>query len=198
MREPMSESWTCMPENPKPLSGRKISVFTEGDDDRAILEALQKSGFVPSQFEIKDRNTRRRGGVDGMMSDAAAHLKAAISVIVVRDLDDWEPRDLGRWLDDTLTAKGGALSWETESPDRVSASERLHLRDVRGENGVARLVLVGVGVREDDPLPRHYPIERFTMDDYLLRLVADSEVYHALTEIRREVPYEKGNRSGVT
>ncbi len=126
-----------------------------------------------------------------MMSDAVAHLKAATSVIVIRDLDDWDPRDLGRWLDDTLTTKGVTLAWEAESPAPVSASERLHLRDVRGENGVARLVLVGVGLHEDDSLSGHYPIERFTMDDYLLRLVADSEVYDALTEIRREVPYEK-------
>jgi len=171
------------------MSDKRITLLTEGDDDKATLSELQKCGLVDLSFEIKKRNTRGRGGIVGMLKDAEDTLAAGKSVVVVRDFDDLDPDGIGKWIDHAVREAATTRSWAASPVDTSAASQRVHALDIEGANGKARIAGVAVGLRDDSEKLAPFGIERFALDDCLLLLIADPAVYEEMTELKAEVPH---------
>lgn len=170
-----------MPEN------QRIRVYYEGNDDRNVLEGLQRAGLLRADCEIAKRDIQH-GGKDGLVRELAPFVRPVNGVggkaVTLVDLDDLSYQSLTEWfrkqLDEEVKGTDPPITLEeTRSTTGRVVSITLTAGDHSG-----RVALIGVGLADDDLLKSTYQIDRFAMDDYLLRLVREPAVFAAVSELK--------------
>src|SRR5262245_36108732 len=187
--ESTSVSWTFMPE-PK-----KIMVFFEGDDDRVVLEGLQSIKFLPDHWQIAKRD-KDHPGKDGLVHQLLPFVTpvngVAGSAVVLVDLDNLSHEQCAVWFRNQIT-KGIQQHEPVPNLEETKSSSGRNAFFVlsSGEHS-GHVVLVPVGLAGDEGLMK-MAIEKFAMDDHVLRLVGDERIFQAVSEIK-EVTHELAMR----
>jgi hypothetical protein len=108
---------------------RRIRVYYEGDDDRVILQGLQRMTLLPDAWEIAIR-TKQHPGKDGLVRELLPFVAPVNGVggsaVVLVDLDDLSAEGMAAWFQRQL-AEGVknseppmTLSREVPGPARVT------------------------------------------------------------------------------
>jgi hypothetical protein len=171
---------------------KRIAVFCEGDDDRAVLVRLHAAELLPARLDIVKRVTARHGGTEGMLDEwAAGHAPAGMSAVLVRDLDVLEAGQELDWLQRGVSARGFVVMATVPAGEGPPA-RRLDV--ARGEPvGTAphsRVTVVAAGLPDAAEIRDRFGLRSFALDDYVLRLVLDQRIYEQVTEVRT-VPHAK-------
>jgi hypothetical protein len=169
---------------------KRVRIYYEGDDDRAALRGLQSAHLIGEICEIATRN-ENFPGQEGMVRDLLPFVSPANGVggsaIALADLDDLDSRGKADWF---RSAVEGQLAQTHPKPNAtvsVRAFGRLSVLQVAAGDAAGQAVLIPLGLPEE-PLLRQHGIDRFAMDDYVLRLAWKRNVYETVTEFK-EVPY---------
>jgi hypothetical protein len=116
-------------------------------------------------------------------------------VLVLRDLDDLRPEEVGRWfcrkLQDELDRRHAAVTPALTCA--VEGNPRLALIEVSTGSRVGRVAIIAVGIPED--AAENHGIAQFAIDDYVLRLVRDRGTYEAVQQAETKsdfgtIPYD--------
>jgi hypothetical protein len=173
------------------ISMAEIPIYYEGDDDRAALQALKTGSLLPDA-EIAPRS-KQHPGKDGLVAEVAPFIRpidgVAGSAIVLVDLDDLNAEQVASWFHKGL-ADQLSKAPPTAIDRRNLEDARLALFKLTGGGKTGRAVLIPVGLAEDSVITKNYGIDRFAIDDYLLRLVCDTPTYNAMTDFA-DIPQEK-------
>lgn len=175
-------------------NGKLVRVYYEGNDDRAVLDGLHVHGVLPDYIEIAKRDKKDHPGKDGVLHQLAVFTNPAGGVggnaIVLFDVDDPPAVRVIEWFQkafgETIKAAQplATLSLIDSNHDRIRRFE------VSFEGRRASVVVIPVGLDETDHVMKANEISLFAIDDYLLRLILDQQVYEAIRELK-EVPYSK-------
>lgn len=165
-----------------------IRLYYEGDDDRNVLERMKGGGLLAGNVEVAKRNKDRQGR-EGMVQDLAPFVGIGGRAVALTDLDDHGIEGLPKWFRDTLQA---VLAKE-EPPGTLKTQERISDRistfACTSNQHTGHVALIAVGLPEDEEI-KSWQIDRFAIDDYLLRLARDSQIYNANPDLC-PVPYNK-------
>lgn len=164
---------------PDGSEGKRFALYYEGDVDRAVLTGLKQAGALSARLEPVKKALRQ--GQDAALAQAGnIAFEAGMYLAICLDLDDRDPDGLARWA---LT------SLRRYNPELVCV-EHPRVRVLRAARGALAIVPVGL------PRPIHrlladWQLANATMDDYLVRLCAEIEVYSALetSEVKGMVPH---------
>ncbi len=168
---PTSGSWIYMPED------LELHLFSEGMEDRAVLEQLKASGLIPPHLACVQPADRDAGGADYAASQAIAHLRSRMRALLLRDMDGNAPDDIRPWFERKL---GDAELHRRRI--QGSCSDRVHAWEVGGPNGPTRTAVVAVGLPGDRTLSEEYKLTRFAMDDYVLLLAREESLYEQVVK----------------
>jgi len=160
------------------LERRLIQVLAEGDDDRAVLEGLRKIELLPSRVEIAKKT--KNDGHTAVVAGAAARAEAGIASIAMIDLDHHPaPANLAQWV-------AARMRERLRSPGAVvevlREEARVPLLQVRIGDLEAKTAVVAVGLAGDAELRAAYALETFAVDDFLLRVVRDREIFEGISD----------------
>jgi hypothetical protein len=169
---------------------KRALVYYEGDDDRVVLEGLQRMGLLPAGWDIAQRG-KDHPGKDGLVRQLLPFIRPLDGVggmaVVLVDLDDLTRERLAIWfrrqVEDSLHGTGVTIQ------AAQSESGRVHVLAVSGGDRTGRAVLVPVGLLDDVDFRTAQAIERFAIDDHILKLAQEQRVYAAVSELE-SVPYE--------
>ena len=173
----------------------EIQVYYEGNDDRAVLEALRKADLLPENLTIA-RQAGEKGGKEQMVSDLAVLVAspAARSAIALRDFDDLKTGDVAQWFAKTLEQESGKHEFRVEIRTQPTTNARVTVCEVAGGEHTGHAAVVCVGLPGESELTKKWGVEEFAMDDYVLRLVCDQGIYEAVSElegVRYELAFSK-------
>ncbi|MBI4704463.1 MAG: hypothetical protein HY744_25450 [Deltaproteobacteria bacterium] len=150
---------------------RRIVLFVEGDDDRALLDALADARLLPTELQI---SRQQAAGWANLYADVATFVRARDGAsglaIALRDVDS--PEEEQSHVDQFLRLLDGPKPIPEPGNGRVRAWEVA---------GGGRAALVLVGLEGDDALAA-LGVRRYAGDDYVLRLVLDEPVYGGIPE----------------
>jgi hypothetical protein len=177
-----------------------IRVYYEGDDDKVVLRELQRMHLLAAEWEIADRKKDEHPGRDGLVRQLLPFVRPVNGVggsaVVLVDLDDLSREKLADWfrkqLEDDVKTSTPPLTLEEKRPDKG----RVALYTITGEGRSGRVVLVAVGLADDEELRKDYGIDKFAIDDHILRLVRDQRVYTAVSELE-SVPHDLAMRKMI-
>lgn len=160
-----------------------IRVYFEGDDDKAVLEGLSEAKFLPANLELAKRDKTHNPGKDGLVDQLWPFVNPTAvggRAIVLVDLDDLNVDQLTGWLAKQLENKLG-------QPLATPAATHTRLRHFTLADGTkaGHVVLCPVGLPDDATLKTAYKLERFAIDEYLLRLVLNDKVYAAVSDFKQ-------------
>src|SRR5213596_846793 len=148
---------------------KRLRVYYEGDDDRNVLEGLERADLLPSNSEIAKRD-KTRPGQEGMIQDLIPFVRpddgVGGSAIALIDLDDRKIQDMGPWVQGRLQKyllPNTAITVATQNP-------RVSIFRVAGTKRASQVAFVAVGLPEDSRLRQEHGVVRFAVDDYLLNL----------------------------
>src|SRR5438552_36021 len=110
------------------------------------------------------------------------------SAIVLIDLDNLSVDQLFTWFAKQLAGELKITAPPLEVELMRSPNARAGLFAIKSAERVGHVVLVPVGV-PDDGLLKAFLIERFAIDDHILRLVREQAVYEAVSELEH-ISYE--------
>src|SRR5206468_3201102 len=88
-----------------------------------------------------------------------------------------------KWAQNQLEKAMHAYSPTIQIDRRDSANPRLVILDLTGGTRKGSLVFIGVGLPHDTTMCGKHGIERFALDDYLLRLVCDPAAFAANSDL---------------
>lgn len=166
---------------------KRIVVFYEGDDDKAVLEGLRLSNLLPEPCEVAQRAKDEHPGRDGLVRQLLPVVRPVNGLggraIVMLDLDDLSADQLTDWLRTQVAAGTRGVSPPLELTERKSNSRRVALLSVSSGDLSGQVAIVPVGLNEDPELRGAYGVDRFAVDDHILRLVRDHRVYTAISEL---------------
>lgn len=177
--------WTFMPDT------KRIVVYYEGDDDKAVLEQSKALACLPAEWDIAKRSRDQHPGKDGLVDQLLPFIRPDAGVgghaVVLIDLDDLSHAKIAEWFQARLTAAlqhagGAAVNLTATEAGRIT-SYRLKAGDREG-----RVVLVPVGLPEAADLRTEFGVDRFAIDDHVLNLVRNEGVYAAVSELK-DVPH---------
>lgn len=159
-----------------------VRVYFEGDDDKAVLEGLDEAGLLPKGLELAKRDKSKHDGKDGLIGQLWPFVNPTAvggRAIVLVDLDDHNIDQLTDWFRKQLEDKYG-------QPVQPVANGHTRLRHFTLAEGTrsGHAVLCPVGLPNDTALTATYKLERFAIDEYLLRLVLNDKVYAAVSEFK--------------
>ncbi len=164
-----------------------IRVNYEGDDDRVVLEGLQKRTLVPDSWEIAIRDKAHQGK-DGLITDLTPFIRpiggVGGSAIALIDLDDLTIEQLNEWFQRQLQRIATTTHPTMTCQSTQSPSGRISLSTLFAGELSGRVVLIAVGIPDDATLRGEFGIERFAVDDYVLRLVLNERVFAAVSEFK--------------
>jgi hypothetical protein len=175
---------------------RLIRVYYEGDDDRSLLQGLQLGKLLPTECELALRQDKKRaGGREGLLAELAPFVRPENGVagraIVVLDLDDNTPEKLAAWFRRQLIK---ALRAEPASVhESKSPRPGVVMFSITKGPDTGRAAIVPLGLPDDEELRKTLGVERFAIDDYVLRLVRDKGVYEAVSDLEG-APYDVAMR----
>jgi hypothetical protein len=167
---------------------RRIQVLVEGPDDRAVLEGLRKLGLLPPAIEVA-KPTKEEGN-SAVLEGAAARALAGVSCITMLDFDHHPtPAALAEWaasgLRDRLRRKDPAASVVEDA----EPSPRVRLLHVSAGARNTKAAVVAVGLVGDPELHDTYALERFAIDDFLLRLVRVQPIFENISDLHDRLPH---------
>ncbi len=173
---------------------KTIRVYYEGDDDRNVLEQLQAASLLPANWEIAKRD---HYGKEGTIQDLVPFIDPASGTgkkaVVLLDLDDQPLALMGEWFRRQLQKHVPTAQPPVGIDSKSLPSGRVTVFELSAADRTGSVALVAVGVPEDTQLRQVYGLERFTIDDYLLRLISDGDIYSVISDFR-EVPYETAHK----
>lgn len=152
---------------------KRLVTICEGPTDRAILEALRGAGRLPADLEIKEP----KDGISGAAPATATHLEAGVSAVVLCDLDEHPTFEAAASSFIEKVLDGSSLRTSPTQTSTPLGARTLRV-ELRGTNGTVSLVVASAGLPHDDSM-REYRLQRFTMDDHLLRAVRKEDAYDA-------------------
>jgi len=175
---------------------KRIRVYYEGDDDKVVLQGLQQMNLVPAAWEIAQRD-KQRSGKDGLVRELAALVRPVNGVggsaIALVDLDDLPWQGLIAWFRAQIQENIEGTEPAMTVTEQAAPSRRACLFTITGGSNAGRVVLVPVGLADDPDLRTTHGIEKFAVDDHILRLVREERVYITVSELEA-VPYELAMR----
>lgn len=160
---------------------KRIRVFCEGDTDRVVIDAILAGAGLNRVAECVDPRKQGATGRDALIEVVASHLSVNPPLrapVVIRDLDGDSPEKVAAWV---VHEVGRHLGRGRATP-AVQPTESEQVKKIVLNND-RTIMLVAVGLPED-PLLKAREISRFAMDDYLLVLAHDKDVYCRLSEFR--------------
>lgn len=160
-----------------------LSVVVEGALDRAVLLGLQDAGLLEQGASFRPIEGSA-GGTTTLVARGAPLLKTGLAALFVRDLDRGEYDDHASWFRTELEAQVDVTALSAEADGRVLVA------NVKGDNVPTRAVLVIAGLPGDDALVR-LGVKSFTLDDYVLRLAMDRQVYESTGQLGQLVDYDR-------
>ena len=168
---------------------KTVRDYFEGNDDKAILEALARVRLLPNGLELAKRDPEK-GGKDGLVNELWPFVSptgVGGRAVVLVDYDDLTTDGLGDWFLNQLREKA-----KNEVVVEVTAGSHPRLRSFRlvAEARVGAVVLCPVGLPEDAELKSEYGLEKFAMDEYPLRVVRHERAY-TTTKDMRSLPHAK-------
>jgi hypothetical protein len=165
---------------PEPL---RVSVYCEGPDDRAVLRTLQKGGVLPARLHMAEPS----GGESKLAHDVAPFVSpegVSGRAIVLRDFDDLDAGAVGAWFEKGLRANlSPAVTLTANRADEARVT--VYEATKGAHRGLAAIVPVGRPRALD--LRATYGVETFAVDDYLLVLAREVDVYDALVKGEKDV-----------
>jgi len=168
----------------------KIVTYYEGNDDGAILDALVKSARLPGAIQVAARDANKAGGKSGLVDAAWPLINPSVvggRAIVLVDFDDTTAEALGKWFRQLLDERAEGRVTVTLIPVE---SPRLHHFRLTAGDRTGAVVLCPVGIPDDAELVELYGLEKFAMDEYVLRLVRNDKVYAEMAKGDfRALPY---------
>jgi hypothetical protein len=176
---------------------KRIRIYYEGDDDRVVLEGLQRMKLLPENCEIAQRDKQHHPGKDGLVRQFVPFIRPVNGVgghaIVLVDLDGLSPSQLMDWCRQQVADGVRDIGPPLVLSEQISDKGRVVLFSISAENRSGRVVLVPVGLHEDPHLRSAYGVDRFAVDDHILRLLHDQRVYATVSELE-SVPHELAMR----
>jgi hypothetical protein len=182
----MSASWIFMPEI------KQVLVYYEGDDDKAFLEKLRAARLLPEIWSLAERSKSEHPGKDGLIRQLLPFVRPVSGVggnaIVLVDLDelsfvqrfDWFRKQLQQELQDSNPA--------VVIEDGPKLNERVRLLHLVAEDKRSRVALIPAGLPGDSQLTQTFKIDRFAIDDWILRLIQNERVFSAVSDLK-SVPH---------
>jgi hypothetical protein len=176
------------------------ATFCEGEDDRSVLNALKKAGFLPLDLDIKPKRETKTerdqpAGKEGMLKRIAPLVRpidgAGKSAIAVRDFDDQTLPQIEQWFIDHLTRELHQTDGSITVVSEGSSGSAVFLFRIQAP--MSQLVgrVVGIAVGMPSALPAEYGITQFAIDDFVLALTRKQVVYEAISEFRTfDVTYD--------
>jgi hypothetical protein len=165
---------------PEPV---RVRVYCEGPDDKAVL---QRGGVLPARLEMAPPSrgeSKLAGDVAPFVSPTGVDGRA----IVLRDLDHLDAAAVGARFEKELRAKLPAAV--TLTAHRADEARLTVYEAVSGaRRGLASIVPVGQPRALD--LRAEYGVATFAVDDYLLVLAREIDVYDALFKGEKDVEVE--------
>jgi hypothetical protein len=167
---------------------KEILIFYEGDDDKAFLEKLLDAGHLTSHCRTAGRSKEHHPGKDGLVRQLLAFIRPMTGVggdaVVLVDIDELTFDQRFIWFRDQIARdlSGSFPQVNVEEGPRLNERVRLlHLvaGDMRG-----RVALIPAGIPDDPRLTQHYKVDRFAIDDWILRLVDHERVFGAVSELK--------------
>jgi hypothetical protein len=161
----------------------------EGDDDGSVLSTLAAQGLLPAGLEVVQRHHRRvNPGKDGMVKDIAALINpiggAGLSAVAIRDADDLSSDQIRDWFTDRINAELPTHTPPLQVTSHVGGANVWHFRvEAPGLLRVGRAVVVSAGL-PGGVAATHYKIIQFAIDDYVLLLAREQQVYDAVSEFK--------------
>lgn len=120
-----------------------------------------------------------------MVRDLAPFVGIGGRATALTDLDGHSIESLTKWFRNTLQA---ALAKE-EPPAQERISDRISTFACTSDQHTGHVAMIAVGLPEDEEI-KSWQIDRFAIDDYLLRFARDPQIYDANRDLR-PVPYNK-------
>ncbi|HVC94343.1 MAG TPA: hypothetical protein VND64_11670 [Pirellulales bacterium] len=184
---------------------KKKVVFFEGDDDKAFLEALQEAKLLPEGWQLANRNKQQHPGKDGLVRQLLPVVSPVNGIdgraVVLVDLDDLSPTERVAWfrsaIDEALRNEpkyAGVVLESSGARGRVQG-----FRLISGDR-VGHVAVVPVGHPDDADLNEQYGIDRFAIDDWVLRLALNQRVFQNVGDlscIRFDVAVKKYREVGA-
>jgi len=172
---------------------KQVFVYYEGDDDKAFLQSLHAAKFLPDWWVLSKRDKQDHPGKDGLVRQLLPFVRpvngAGGSAVVLVDLDDLTYEGRAAWFRKQVEQELHTNAPGVTLEDGPVANERVQSFRLVGAGKSGRVVLVPVGLPNDVELQKTYKINQFAIDDWLLRLILDKNVYSAVSEFKT-VPHE--------
>ena len=161
----------------------RVRVYCEGPDDRAVIVALQKGGVFPERLEMAPPS----GGEGNLAHDVAPFVSPELAggrALVLRDHDDLDVAGIGVWFERALRAKLSPAVTLTATPVGV-----VRYTVCEATSGTRRGLVAVIPVGKPSALDLHsiYGVLRFAVDDYLLALAREIDIYEALVKGEKEI-----------
>jgi len=153
------------------VTARRLLVHAEGQEDRALLEALRPH---LARGEKMDLPRREHWGLRAAVTAAQTNIEVGLPVVVVRDLDDLDVTDvnaLKRWTDKQFDVVSTPLSGTTFAVGTVATNAAARR---------VRVAVVGCGVPDIGSRVAVTEVASFAVDDYALWLAWQDTVYARL------------------
>jgi hypothetical protein len=158
-------------------------IACEGAHDRAAVEAVKKAGLLEAEHIVWPKRGDRLQGLDAQAKQVRAWLDSGEPVVALRDADDLTAALAADRL--ATDVKGDQL--EAVTLEGRARDDRVAKYVARGTNGEVALRVVVVGLPGEPLLGELGVLKRFTIDDLLLRMLLDDEVYEAFRQKERTV-----------
>ena len=166
-----------------------IRLYYEGDDDRNVLEQMKGGRLLAGNVEIAERRKdRQREG--GRGPDVAPFVSiGGRAVVLTRTWTTKTSIICRNWARRTLEAE--LANWKP--PGIIKAQEyiadRISTFACSSDQRTGHVALIAVGLPVDEAI-KSWQIDRFAVDDYLLRLARDPQIYESNADLC-SVPYTK-------
>ncbi len=165
---------------------KRIRVYYEGDDDRVVLEGLQSMALLPNTWEIAKRD-KNHPGKDGLVRELTPFVRPISGVggtaITLIDLDDLTIERLIDWFRPQVEKIAEATQPPMNLQEQHSENGRVSLFTISAGDLSGRVALVPVGLANDSELRTTFGIEKFAVDDHILRLVREQRIFAAVSEM---------------
>ena len=171
---------------------KQILIYFEGDDDKAFLEKLRAAGFLGENCKLAERSKEHHPGKDGLVRQLLPFVRPVDGVggsaIVLVDMDEMTFEQRYTWFRKQVQAELQDSTPSVSLEDGPALNERVRQLRLVAEGKAGHIALIPAGLLGDRELVEKYKIDRFAIDDWLLRLIQDERVFRAVSEFQ-SVPH---------
>ncbi len=160
---------------------KKVTVYYEGDDDKAFLEKLQENHLLYDHWQIVKRDKSSHPGKDGLIGQLIPFVSPINGIdgkaVVLIDLDKQNRAALFDWFHREITQKAG---------EHVVVTQDRQLRvccyNLTANGRAGHVVLVPVGDPDDIDFIAKYGIKSHALDDWTFKLILQQDIYSSISE----------------